>query len=210
MHLDLELYREKVKVGPEMEISYLHVSPERPSQTVLLIHGFGGLDELSTEGVNRISALHEGEVTTFELEHDYTILVDRTPELGIRDLAGNLLLANQTDGQIRFDILLTDEVNDAPQNVVPGPQTSIEGGSVRFSNGGATLAYDVGAESLLFTEPSHIHRARLGFNVIPVWVGSVPQAVQPVRLAAEPVWLEVDSRLVGVAARGSLRIHPEG
>jgi hypothetical protein len=64
--------------------------------------------------------------------------------------------------------------------------------------------------SLLFTEPSHIHRASLGFNVIPVWVGSVPQAVQPVRLVAEPVWLEVDSRLVEVVARGSLRIHPEG
>ncbi|HRX78885.1 MAG TPA: pyridoxal-phosphate dependent enzyme, partial [Pirellulaceae bacterium] len=91
-------------------------------------------------------------LTTFELEHTYTILVDRSPELGIRDLAGNLLLANQTNGQIRFDILLTDEANDAPQNVIPGPQTIFEGSSIRMSNGGATLAYAMGGESLLFTE----------------------------------------------------------
>jgi long-chain acyl-CoA synthetase len=42
MHLDLELYREEVRVEPDVKISYIHVTPERPSQTVVLIHGFGG------------------------------------------------------------------------------------------------------------------------------------------------------------------------
>ncbi|MCA9925866.1 MAG: alpha/beta fold hydrolase, partial [Anaerolineales bacterium] len=63
MHLDLELYREKVKVAPDVEISYLHVSPERPLQTVLLIHGFGGrarqwryqIEQLAAE--NRVIAI---------------------------------------------------------------------------------------------------------------------------------------------------------
>ncbi|MFQ5422226.1 MAG: alpha/beta fold hydrolase, partial [Anaerolineae bacterium] len=63
MHLDLELYREKVLVEPGVEISYIHVSPERPLQTVLLIHGFGGrarqwryqIEQLAAE--NRVIAI---------------------------------------------------------------------------------------------------------------------------------------------------------
>ncbi len=46
MQLDLELYRESVVVEPdvahEVRISYIDVAPERPSQTILFIHGFGG------------------------------------------------------------------------------------------------------------------------------------------------------------------------
>ena len=38
------------------------------SKAAMVIHGFGGLDELSTEGPNKVSALHDGEVTTFELD----------------------------------------------------------------------------------------------------------------------------------------------
>ncbi|MDA1053261.1 MAG: Ig-like domain-containing protein [Planctomycetota bacterium] len=106
-------------------------------------------------------------VTTFELEHDYTILVDRSPTIGIRDLAGNLLLANQTDGQIRFDILLTDEANDAPQNVVPGPQTIFEGGLIAFSNAGATLTYNLGGETLLFTEKTGTNDAVIIDLIVP-------------------------------------------
>ena len=42
MQLDLELFRERVTVESGVRISYIVVSPERPSQTILLIHGFGG------------------------------------------------------------------------------------------------------------------------------------------------------------------------
>ncbi len=45
MQLDLELYREEIVVeGGErpVHISFIHVSPERPSQTLVFIHGFGG------------------------------------------------------------------------------------------------------------------------------------------------------------------------
>lgn len=42
MQIDLELYREKVSVEPGVHISYIDVAPERPLQTLVLIHGFGG------------------------------------------------------------------------------------------------------------------------------------------------------------------------
>jgi long-chain acyl-CoA synthetase len=44
MQLDLELYREEVTVSenPAVRISVIDISPERPEQTLVLIHGFGG------------------------------------------------------------------------------------------------------------------------------------------------------------------------
>jgi len=42
VQLDLELFRESVEVEPGVRVSYVVVSPERPFQTLLLIHGFGG------------------------------------------------------------------------------------------------------------------------------------------------------------------------
>ncbi len=42
MQLDLELYRENVEVEPNIRISFIDVAPERPSHTILFIHGFGG------------------------------------------------------------------------------------------------------------------------------------------------------------------------
>ena len=63
MQIDLELFRESVEVEPGVRISYIVVSPERPYQTLLLIHGFGGqarqwryqIEEFSRE--NRVIAL---------------------------------------------------------------------------------------------------------------------------------------------------------
>jgi anthranilate phosphoribosyltransferase len=45
-----------------------HVLKALGSKAAMVIHGYGGLDELSTEGPNRVSALLDGEVTTFELD----------------------------------------------------------------------------------------------------------------------------------------------
>ena len=44
MQLDLELYREEVLVSekPAVRISVIDIAPERPEQTLVLIHGFGG------------------------------------------------------------------------------------------------------------------------------------------------------------------------
>jgi anthranilate phosphoribosyltransferase len=45
-----------------------HVLKALGSKAAMVIHGCRGLDELSTEGPNRVSALRDGEVTTFELD----------------------------------------------------------------------------------------------------------------------------------------------
>ena len=42
MQLDLELYREEVQVGDGTTLSLIDVSPERPENTLVFIHGFGG------------------------------------------------------------------------------------------------------------------------------------------------------------------------
>lgn len=63
MQLDLELYREEVEVEPGVRISWIDVSPERPLQTIVLIHGFGGrarqwryqIEEFASQ--NRVIAL---------------------------------------------------------------------------------------------------------------------------------------------------------
>ena len=63
---------------------------------------------------------------------------------GIRDLAGNYLLPNKSDGTTRFDIVLTDGVNDPPENRVPGSQTTSEDTPLVFNaaNGNAISIFD--------------------------------------------------------------------
>ena len=62
----------------------------------------------------------------------YIILVDNNGTSvtdtvdGVRDRAGNYLLPNRPDNTTRFDIVLTDGVNDPPENRVPGSQTTPE------------------------------------------------------------------------------------
>lgn len=42
MQIDLELYRKDVPIGGGVSLSVVDVAPERPLQTIVLIHGFGG------------------------------------------------------------------------------------------------------------------------------------------------------------------------
>jgi anthranilate phosphoribosyltransferase len=68
------------------------------SQAAYVVHGADGLDELSTTGINRVSHLHDGQVTTFMLD---------PADLGISKAS----LADMTGGspaenaQITLDIL---------------------------------------------------------------------------------------------------------
>ena len=96
------------------------------SQFELLKNG-----ELQVENVDYIfvfnSATNEvifRSLTEFDDDARYTIFVDNDSDaddglIGVRDLAGNFLQANRPDGRTRFDILLTDGVNDPPENLIP-------------------------------------------------------------------------------------------
>ncbi len=92
-------------------------------------------------------------VTTFPLERRYTMIVENQPFDpsnpasidGVRDLAGNYLEANQTDGRTVFEILLTDNINDPPINGVPATrQRIVEDATLVFSpaNGNAITVSD--------------------------------------------------------------------
>ena len=76
--------------------------------------------------------------TAFPFERKYRIVVDNNDNTtdtidGIRDLAGNYLAPNRTDGSTQFTLLLTDGINDPPVNTVPVNQTTPEDTVLVFS-----------------------------------------------------------------------------
>jgi hypothetical protein len=75
----------------------------------------------------------------FDLNNRYTITVDNTLATGVKDLAGNRLQANQTDGSTVFTILLTSGQNNPPVNSVPDSQTVNEDSVLVFSTARGNL-----------------------------------------------------------------------
>ncbi|MEZ6126185.1 MAG: hypothetical protein R3C49_23900 [Planctomycetaceae bacterium] len=74
---------------------------------------------------------------------------------GVRDLAGNYLLANQTDGSTKFEILLTDNINDPPINVLPSSrQRTNEDQPLVFSVAGGNAIQVSDADIHLALDPS--------------------------------------------------------
>ncbi|MCP4175740.1 MAG: hypothetical protein GY758_33760, partial [Fuerstiella sp.] len=81
--------------------------------------------------------------TAFTTDRSYEIRVKNTAAVvndpndidGVKDLAGNFLVPNQIDGTTRFFISLSDGVNDAPINAVPGDQTTPEDTVFTFASG---------------------------------------------------------------------------
>ena len=77
-------------------------------------------------------------VTVFPFEARYRIEVNNNNATtdgidGIRDLAGNYLAANETDGTTKFHMLVTDGVNDPPINVAPAYVSMLEDATLVFS-----------------------------------------------------------------------------
>jgi anthranilate phosphoribosyltransferase len=54
--------------APELTEVIAHVLGELGGETALVVHGAGGLDELSPAGVNRVSELRDGNVHTYTLD----------------------------------------------------------------------------------------------------------------------------------------------
>ena len=80
-----------------------HVLHALGSRSALIVSGYGGLDELTTTGPNQISRLHDGQVTTFNLDP----LSLGLPLANIHDLLGGdaphnaAILRGVLDGSLR-------------------------------------------------------------------------------------------------------------
>ncbi|MHC4875658.1 MAG: Ig-like domain-containing protein [Planctomycetota bacterium] len=87
--------------------------------TVTLVEG---VDYLFAYNANTNEAILTS-VTTFPADARFEIVVDNSAGTGIKDQAGNPLVQNQSDGSVRFDLLVTNGANDPPVNTAPQSQT---------------------------------------------------------------------------------------
>ena len=107
-----------------------------------------GTDYLFRYNTNTNRASFTAGQGLWDANSRYFIYVDNTPDGvrfepfglspgplngGIRDLAGNLLAGNQTDGSSLFTILVTSGANEAPVHTLPAVQTINEDTSATFS-----------------------------------------------------------------------------
>ncbi len=65
---------------PKLTQPLAEVLGELGGRAAFVVHGYGGLDELTTSGANRVSHLHDGRVETFELDAARFGLRAATPE----------------------------------------------------------------------------------------------------------------------------------
>lgn len=87
-----------------------HVLNELGSKSAVVVSGYGGLDELTTTGPNRISHLHDGKVETYELDPlDYGF-----PGATIHDLLGG----EPAENAAILRSVLSGEIHDARRDVV--------------------------------------------------------------------------------------------
>jgi anthranilate phosphoribosyltransferase len=95
---------------PSLTRPLAEVLGELGSQAAFVIHGYGGLDELTTSGPNRVSRLRDGAVDTFELNAaDYGL-----QPASNADLHGGTPDENAT----RMRVLLSGRGNNACRDVV--------------------------------------------------------------------------------------------
>jgi anthranilate phosphoribosyltransferase len=113
------------------------------SKAAFVVHGADGLDELSTTGVNRVSRLYQGQVTTFDLDPAEFDL----PRASVGDLVGGAaeenaqitraILSGQDRGPRRDIVLLNAaavlsiECNDWPAGLAQARQAIDSGAAWR-------------------------------------------------------------------------------
>lgn len=131
---------------PELTHPIAEVLGELGGQAAFVVHGHGGLDELTTSGPNRVSHLKDGKVTTFELD---------AVELGLRkavpgDLSGGepeenaqILrdLLSQVDTSTRRDIVLLNAAA-ALASDSGDFRTALEAATISLESGAAKARLD--------------------------------------------------------------------
>jgi anthranilate phosphoribosyltransferase len=94
---------------PELTHPLAEVLGELGGRAAFVVHGSGGLDELTTSGPNKVSHLKDGRVTTFELD---------ALELGLRPVNGQLRGGIPTENAARMRALLSGEETSPLRDVV--------------------------------------------------------------------------------------------
>ena len=125
---------------PELTQPMAEVLGELGGRAALVVHGHGGLDELTTAGPNRVSHLKDGAVNTYELDAAELGLKPAQPEdLRGGDPAENAqmlrALLNGKDQSPRCDVVvlnaaaaLASESGDFP-NAIAEARQSLDGGA---------------------------------------------------------------------------------
>lgn len=96
---------------PALTLPLAEVLGELGAEAAFVVHGFGGLDELTTGGPNRLSHLKNGRVTSFELDaRDLGLREARTEDLRGGEPAENAVqlrdLLSGRDESTRRDVVL--------------------------------------------------------------------------------------------------------
>ncbi len=113
-----------------------HVLGQLGSRSAMVVSGYGGLDELTTTGPNRVSHLHDGRVTTYELD---------PREYGFRGAHISELLGDDAPTNARIlRGILAGEVRDARRDVVllNAGAALLAAGAVNDLQAGIALAAD--------------------------------------------------------------------
>ena len=115
-------------------------------------------------------------VTVFPTDSRYTItLIDRTPETGIHDIANNPIQANRSNGDVRFEVVLQNGVNDPPLNVTPSAQTTTEDVALVFNDANANLITVSDPDAFLGTNQMTITLTPTHGMLAPIAVTGVTQ-----------------------------------
>jgi len=94
---------------PDLTHPLAEVLGELGGRAAFVVHGAGGLDELTTSGPNKVSRLKDGRVTTFELD---------ALELGLRPVNGHLRGGLPAENAARMRALLSGEETSPLRDVV--------------------------------------------------------------------------------------------
>lgn len=125
---------------PSLTHSLAEVLGELGGRAAFVVHGYGGLDELTTNGPNRVSHLHKGRVSTFELDPS---------ELNLRRAPASSLQGGDPEENARIlSSVLAGEDNSPRRDVVllnAAAALATEDGDLHSALSEATQALESGA-----------------------------------------------------------------
>jgi anthranilate phosphoribosyltransferase len=125
--------------APDLTPTLAEVLGELGGRAAFVVHGAGGLDELTTSGPNKVSHLKDGRVNTFELD---------ARELGLRPVNGDLRGGAPAENAARMRALLSGEETSPLRDVVllnAAAALAVETGDLETGLSGARQSLESGA-----------------------------------------------------------------